>query len=149
MEMGGQVHAPAALPPTKEPQVPTEWESGWQPNSFWTAWVRDGIQTPAENRTQDLLVHSLVTALSRVRIQRMNGPELVGILAPHWSLAIKAVWIISFRNKLSKFLRPVRDSTVGSIHVYIAKLVCFVTKVWYSVHIWVVCSVNELFDDIL
>jgi len=29
MEVSGQLHAPAALLPEKEPPVPTGWEAGW------------------------------------------------------------------------------------------------------------------------
>jgi len=29
MEVSGQLHAPAALPPGKEPLVPVEYEAGW------------------------------------------------------------------------------------------------------------------------
>jgi hypothetical protein len=36
MEVSGQFHAPATLPPEKEPLVPTEQEAGWAPESVWT-----------------------------------------------------------------------------------------------------------------
>ena len=35
MGVGGQRHAPAALPPGKDP-VPIEWEAGWAPGPVWT-----------------------------------------------------------------------------------------------------------------
>jgi hypothetical protein len=38
MEVSGQFHAPAALPPGKEPLVPTGEEAGWAPEPFWTRW---------------------------------------------------------------------------------------------------------------
>jgi hypothetical protein len=31
MELSGQLHAPAALPPGKELLVPIGWEAGWVP----------------------------------------------------------------------------------------------------------------------
>jgi hypothetical protein len=31
MEVSGQLHAPAALPPEKEPPVPLGYEAGWAP----------------------------------------------------------------------------------------------------------------------
>jgi len=34
MEVNGQLHAPAALPPGKEPLVPIEEEAGWAPDDF-------------------------------------------------------------------------------------------------------------------
>jgi hypothetical protein len=36
MEVSRQLHAPAALPPGKEPLVPFGWEAGWAPEPFWT-----------------------------------------------------------------------------------------------------------------
>jgi hypothetical protein len=35
MEVSGQLHAPAALPPGKEPLVPIGQEAGWAPEPFW------------------------------------------------------------------------------------------------------------------
>jgi hypothetical protein len=36
MEVSGLLHAPAALPPWREPPVPTGQEAGWNPESVWT-----------------------------------------------------------------------------------------------------------------
>jgi hypothetical protein len=36
MEVSGQLHAPAALPPGEESPVPTEQEAGWNPEPAWT-----------------------------------------------------------------------------------------------------------------
>jgi hypothetical protein len=36
MEVSGQLHAPAALPPGKEPLVSIGQEAGWAPEPFWT-----------------------------------------------------------------------------------------------------------------
>jgi len=38
MEVNGQLHDPAALPPGKEPLVPTGWEAGWAPEPVCTRW---------------------------------------------------------------------------------------------------------------
>jgi hypothetical protein len=35
MEVSGQLHAPAALPPGKEPLVPIGYEAGWAPEPVW------------------------------------------------------------------------------------------------------------------
>jgi hypothetical protein len=51
MDVSGQLHAPAALPPGKEPLVPTELEAGWAPEPFWTRWWREKFSAPAGNRT--------------------------------------------------------------------------------------------------
>jgi len=34
MEVSGQLHAPAALPPRKEPHVPIGYEAVWAPEPF-------------------------------------------------------------------------------------------------------------------
>jgi hypothetical protein len=36
--VNGQLHAPAALIPGKELQVPIRWELRWTPESVWTIW---------------------------------------------------------------------------------------------------------------
>jgi hypothetical protein len=41
MEVSGQLHAPVALPPRKEPLVPIEYEVGWSPEPVWTIWRRE------------------------------------------------------------------------------------------------------------
>jgi hypothetical protein len=38
LEVSGQLHAPAALPPGKEPPVPFEYEVGWTAEPVWTIW---------------------------------------------------------------------------------------------------------------
>jgi hypothetical protein len=41
MEVSGQLHAPAALPPGKEPLVPIGQEAGWAPEPVWMRWWRE------------------------------------------------------------------------------------------------------------
>jgi hypothetical protein len=36
MEMSDELHAPAVLPPGKEPPVPIGWEAGWTSEPVWT-----------------------------------------------------------------------------------------------------------------
>jgi hypothetical protein len=50
MEVSGQFHAPASLPPGKEPSVPTVSESGWAPETVWTLWNREKSLSPAGSR---------------------------------------------------------------------------------------------------
>jgi hypothetical protein len=45
MEISGQLHAPAALPP-----VQTELWVGWVPEPVWTRWRRRKAPAPAGNR---------------------------------------------------------------------------------------------------
>jgi hypothetical protein len=39
--VSGQLHAPAPLPPGKEPPVPIGQEGGWTPEPIWTTWRRE------------------------------------------------------------------------------------------------------------
>jgi hypothetical protein len=57
MEMSGQLHAPAALSPWKEPSVLIGKEAGFTPELVWTLWRREKIFT-AGNRTR--AVHPVV-----------------------------------------------------------------------------------------
>jgi hypothetical protein len=41
LEVTGQLHAPAALPPGKEPPVTIGKEAGWAPEPVWTTWRRE------------------------------------------------------------------------------------------------------------
>jgi hypothetical protein len=53
MEVNGQLHAPAALHPGKQPLVTTELEAGWAPEQVWTRWWREKFPAAAETRTSD------------------------------------------------------------------------------------------------
>jgi hypothetical protein len=46
MEVSGQFHDPAALPPRKEPLVPIGYEARWAPELFWTGWLREKFPAP-------------------------------------------------------------------------------------------------------
>jgi hypothetical protein len=45
MEVSGQLDAPAALPPWKEPLVRVEQEAGWAVQPVWTTWKREHFLT--------------------------------------------------------------------------------------------------------
>jgi hypothetical protein len=55
MEVSGQLQAPAALPPGKEPL-----EAGWAPEPVWTQWWREKFPAPVGTQTPDHPVHSPV-----------------------------------------------------------------------------------------
>jgi hypothetical protein len=38
MDVSGQLHATAALPPQKEPPVPIEYKAGWAIEVVWIFW---------------------------------------------------------------------------------------------------------------
>jgi hypothetical protein len=41
MDVSGELHAPAALPPEKERLVSTGWEPVWAPEPGWTLWKKE------------------------------------------------------------------------------------------------------------
>jgi hypothetical protein len=41
MEVSAQLHAPAALPPVKQPPVPITFEAGWAPQLVWALWRKE------------------------------------------------------------------------------------------------------------
>jgi hypothetical protein len=41
MEVSGQLHVQAALPPEKKPPVPTREEARWASEPVWTLWRRE------------------------------------------------------------------------------------------------------------
>jgi hypothetical protein len=47
MEVSGQIHDPATLPPRKEPLVPIGWEAGWVLEPVWTRWWREKFPASA------------------------------------------------------------------------------------------------------
>jgi hypothetical protein len=51
MEVGGQVHAQAALPPGKEPQVPIRQEAWWATEPVWTRWWGEKFPAPTGSWT--------------------------------------------------------------------------------------------------
>jgi hypothetical protein len=67
MEVSGQLHAPAALPPGKEPLIPTRWKAGWASEPLWTRWGIDKFPAPAGTRNPDHSAHP-VSKLSEARL---------------------------------------------------------------------------------
>jgi hypothetical protein len=55
MEVNGQLHTLAALPPGKEPLIPIGYEAEWAPDPVWTLWHREKSLASAGNRTSVVL----------------------------------------------------------------------------------------------
>jgi hypothetical protein len=71
MEVSGQLHAPAALPPRKEPPPPgTDWKGGWVgPRAVLDAVVKRKIPTPCREsnlRTQWVSIHNYTEEVLRM-----------------------------------------------------------------------------------
>jgi hypothetical protein len=72
MEMSGELHAPASLPPGMQPPVPIVWEAGRASEPVWTLWEQFLVFTA--NRTPTPRLSSLVaipTELSRL-VKKVN-----------------------------------------------------------------------------
>jgi len=51
MQVSGQLHAPTALSPGKEPPVPIAQEAGWALKLVWMWWQKENIPVPVRNQT--------------------------------------------------------------------------------------------------
>jgi len=58
MEVSGQLHFPASLPPGKEPLLPIVQEAGWAPEPVWTRLWGEKWVAPTGTRTSDYPVRS-------------------------------------------------------------------------------------------
>jgi hypothetical protein len=52
LEVSGQLHAPAALPPGKQPPVSIGYEAEWAPEPVWTTWRKE-ISLPYRDSNSD------------------------------------------------------------------------------------------------
>jgi hypothetical protein len=52
MEGSGQLHAPDALTPGKEPQIRIGYEVWWTPETVWKLWSREKSLGLSKDRTQ-------------------------------------------------------------------------------------------------
>jgi hypothetical protein len=69
MEVSGQLHAPAALSPGKEPLVPIGKEAGWAPELFWTRWWRYKFPAPGrESNPRTPIVQPVAQSLHRLNL---------------------------------------------------------------------------------
>jgi hypothetical protein len=69
MEVIGQLHTPAAVPPGKEHPVAIRYEVGWAPEPVWTLWSGEGSARNG-NRTQGVQPVAIPTELSQLRTFR-------------------------------------------------------------------------------
>jgi len=53
MEVSGQLHAPAGLPPGREPLVLIVKEAGWAPEPVWTWWWGEKFLVPTRAQSPD------------------------------------------------------------------------------------------------
>jgi hypothetical protein len=61
MEVSGQIHAPAALPPGKEPSVPIEYEVGWTPDPVWMTWGSENSCSHWDLNSDPLVVQAVAS----------------------------------------------------------------------------------------
>jgi hypothetical protein len=66
MEVSGQLHAPDALPPRKDPQAPIGWLIGWASELAWTMWSTEKSLAPPGNGTPVVQRVAIPTEMSRL-----------------------------------------------------------------------------------
>jgi hypothetical protein len=66
MEVSGLIHAPAALPPGKDPSVPIVQEDGWAPEPVWKRWRREKNHCTYRESNSGRPASSLVTILTEM-----------------------------------------------------------------------------------
>jgi hypothetical protein len=92
MEVGGQLHAPAALPPRKEPPIPIRQEAGWAPEAGLDAVeqrkiccscqelnpgrpARSLVAIPTELTRLCIYMKSSLNTITMIKLRRMRGME--------------------------------------------------------------------------
>jgi hypothetical protein len=61
LEVSGKLHALAALPSGKEPQVPIGYEVGWTPEAVWTIWRRENSLPYRDSNSDPLVVQPVAS----------------------------------------------------------------------------------------
>jgi hypothetical protein len=59
--VGGQFHAPAALPSWKEPPVPIGKEAGWAPEPVWATWRRENSGSYRDSKSDPSAVQPVAS----------------------------------------------------------------------------------------
>jgi hypothetical protein len=83
MEVSGQLNAPAALLPGKQPLVPIGYYARWAPEPVWTRWWREKFSAPSglEPPTIQPVVQRYTTELShpqtRVLLEKLIVTQLL------------------------------------------------------------------------
>jgi hypothetical protein len=71
-EVSGQLHAPAALHPGKEPPVPIGQEAGWVPEPVWTTWTRENSRTYRDSNSDPSVVLPVASRYTDCAIRAPN-----------------------------------------------------------------------------
>jgi hypothetical protein len=112
LEVCGQLHAPAALPPGKEPPVPIGQEAGCAPEPVWTLWRREKSCT-AGNRTRAVQPVAIPTELTR-RLSSLNNRQEMRWVWIQLIVCRELVMPINTGCSLCREQEPQWDLFVGS-----------------------------------
>jgi hypothetical protein len=72
MEMNGQIHDPAALPPQNGPPLPIDSEARWAPEPAWTRWWEEEFTATAGTRNPDHQARSLALCRTKEAIRHLE-----------------------------------------------------------------------------
>jgi hypothetical protein len=119
LEVSGQLHAPAALPPGKEPRVPTGYEVGWTPEPGWKTWRRENswpYRVPNSDPSVVQPVASRYTDRATSTLQLRGKRRKQGVLQ---KLLRKPTLLLDYMSKLKGNLNSMvsKTSNLRAIHI--------------------------------
>jgi hypothetical protein len=105
-----QLYPPAALPPEKEPRVPSGQETEWTPEPFWTRWRRGNNPClcreskplhPARRSVLTLTVLTRIICSSHCHASYMYRPSNSSSFHRliHWSSCSPILWTGCYNDK--------------------------------------------------
>jgi hypothetical protein len=124
MEVSGQLHAPADLPPGKEPLVPVTYEVGWAPEPFWTQWWREKFPASVRIRNPDhparspALYHWAIPAPQEVR----HDSSLICAVSKRTPTCSLSIIKVSLRKNENKWFGVYRNF---KCNYCFSRVICF------------------------
>jgi hypothetical protein len=108
LEVSGQLHAPAALPPRKEPPVPIGEEVGWTSEPVWKSWRRENSWPHRDSNSDFSVVQPVASRYTDYAIPApsISAPTLKKYMKYRFSNDLYwHVFQIKFRQNLSNISR--------------------------------------------
>jgi hypothetical protein len=85
MEVSGQLHVPASLPPGKEPLVPIGYEVGWAPEPVWTQWGREKFPAPSDQHIGVWFAANARRIIGLIPLRQVSSVQyMANILEPYF-----------------------------------------------------------------
>jgi hypothetical protein len=68
VEVNGQLHAPAALPPGKDPTISIASEAGWPPQPIWALWRSKNLLPYRDSNSEPLVAQPVASPYTNCAI---------------------------------------------------------------------------------